>query len=81
MLYHLSWIESKYPISYLQKYEEIVTSLPHHVNCKTIYLQKGSSGDVLWKKVFLNLSQNPQENTCARVSLLIKLQAWGLQIY
>ena len=27
------------------------------------------------KKVFLEISQNSQENTCARVSLLIKLQA------
>ena len=27
------------------------------------------------KKVFLEVSQNSQENTCARVSFLIKLQA------
>ena len=27
------------------------------------------------KKVFLEISQNPQENTCGRVSFLIKLQA------
>ena len=27
------------------------------------------------KKVFLEISQNPQENACARVSFLIKLQA------
>ena len=33
------------------------------------------------KKVFLEISQNLQENTCARVSFLIKLQAWGLQLY
>ena len=26
------------------------------------------------KKVYLNISQNLQENTCARVSFLIKLQ-------
>ena len=35
--------------------------------------------EVAWrcsiKNVFLELSQNSQENTCARVSLLIKLQA------
>ena len=32
-------------------------------------------------KVFLEISQNSQENTCARVSfLIIKLQA-GLQLY
>ena len=34
---------------------------------------------VIWKcsieKVFLEISQNSQENTCARVSFLIKLQA------
>ena len=33
------------------------------------------------KKVFLEISQNPQENTCARISFLIKLQARGLQLY
>ena len=32
---------------------------------------------VLRKKVFWEISQNPQENTCARVSFLIKLQASG----
>ena len=33
------------------------------------------------KKVFFEISQNPQENTCASVSFLIKLQASGLQLY
>ena len=28
------------------------------------------------KKIFLEISQNSQENTCARVSFLIKLQAY-----
>ena len=32
------------------------------------------------KKMFLETSQNSQENTCARASFLIKLQASGLQI-
>ena len=36
---------------------------------------------VLCKKVFLEISQNSQENTCARPSFVIKLQAWGLQLY
>ena len=31
------------------------------------------------KKVFLEISQNSQENTCARVSFLIKLQVSGLR--
>ena len=30
------------------------------------------------KKVFLEISQNSQENTCARVSFLIKLQAHSI---
>ena len=29
------------------------------------------------KRVFLQISQNSQENTCATVSFLIKLQAWA----
>ena len=36
---------------------------------------------VLWKKVFLKIWQNSQENTFARVYFLIKLQALGLQLY
>ena len=37
--------------------------------------------EVFCEKVFLEISQNSQENTCATVSFLIKLQAWGLQLY
>ena len=33
------------------------------------------------KKVFLEISQNSQENTCARASFLIKLQVSGMQLY
>ena len=33
------------------------------------------------KKVFLEISQNSQENTRARVSFLIDLQDSGLQLY
>ena len=33
------------------------------------------------KKLFLEISQNWQENTCAWVSFLIKLQGSGLQLY
>ena len=32
-------------------------------------------GGVLQEKVFLEISQNSQENSCVRVSFLIKLQA------
>ena len=40
-----------------------------------------ATGGVLWKKVFLKISQNSQENNCARVSFLIKLQVSGLKLY
>ena len=36
---------------------------------------EAAPGSVLWKKVFLEISQNSEENACARVSFLIKLQA------
>ena len=45
------------------------------------HLSKEISGTVAQrcsvKKVFLEISQSSQENTCARVSFLIKLKAWG----
>ena len=40
------------------------------------YTEAATRG-VLWKKL-LEISQNSQENTCARVSFLIKLQAEDL---
>ena len=33
------------------------------------------------KKLLLEISQNSQKNTCARVSFLTKLQASGLKLY
>ena len=42
---------------------------------------RGSSAEVFCKKMFLEISQNSQKNTCARDSFLIKLQASGLQLY
>ena len=35
---------------------------------------------VLWKKLFLEISQNSQENICARVSFLKNLQTLGHQL-
>ena len=37
---------------------------------------EAATRSVLCKKLFLEISQNSQENTCARGSFLIKLQAW-----
>ena len=39
-----------------------------------------SRPEVFSKKVFLNISQNPQENTCTRGPILIKLQAWACNL-
>ena len=36
---------------------------------------EAAAGGVLLEKVFLEISQNSQENTCVRVPFLIKLQA------
>ena len=33
------------------------------------------------KNGFIKLLPNSQENTCIKVSFLVKLQAWGLQLY
>ena len=38
-----------------------------------LQISEAATEDALQKKVFLKLSQNSQENTCARVSFLIKL--------
>ena len=41
----------------------------------TFQKAEAATRGVLYKKVFLEMSQNSQENICARVSFLIKLQA------
>ena len=40
-------------------------------------MQEATTGGVLEGKAFLEILQNSQESTCARVSSLIKLQALG----
>ena len=46
------------------------------INSDWFTYSEAATGDVLSKKMFLKISQNSQENTCARVSFLIKLQAF-----
>ena len=43
--------------------------------------QKQPPRGVLWKRWFLEISQNSQEKTFARISFVITLQASGLQLY
>ena len=42
---------------------------------------RSSCPEAFCKKVFLEISQNSQENTCARISLLTKFQAWDVQFF
>ena len=44
------------------------------------FLFRRSRPEVFYKKMSLEISQNSQESTCGRVSILIKLQA-GFQLY
>ena len=39
-----------------------------------LILPEAATGGVLWKKVFLKIVQYSRENTCARVSFLLKLR-------
>ena len=71
----------------LQVYEKKLFS--HITSCILSSFPQNTSGilpeTVFWrcslKKLFLKTSQNLQENTFARASFLIKLQASGLQLY
>ena len=45
------------------------------------HLPKAATRSVLWAKVFLEISQNSQESTSARIYFLAKLQASGLQLF
>ena len=40
------------------------------------YMIEATTGGVLWKKLFFEISQNLQEKTCARVSFSIKAWLW-----
>ena len=41
---------------------------------KALVLLKAATRGILWNKVFLEISQNSQENACAKVPFLTKLQ-------
>ena len=57
---------------------QAATLLKRDSNTGILQLEVATRG-VLWKKLFLKISQNSQENTCARVSFLIKLKASALR--
>ena len=66
----------------LERYISVSTFLQpigdsNHDNATLWHKTEEATGGVLLEKAFLEISPNLQENTCARVSILIKLQAWG----
>ena len=73
---------------------QLLNGIPNHMfyfpeqyggTQKAIKVNQDNAEGVIWrcsvKKVFLEILQNSQENTCVRVSFLIKLQASGLHVY
>ena len=57
-------------------YEEKKKLILNHIKqsyftAKCLILE-AATGSVLWEKVFIEISQNSQENTCTRASFLIK---------
>ena len=59
------------------KDENAVNNSKHFV----LFHFRSSRAEVFCKNVFLELSQNSQENTCARASFLVKLHTSSLQLY
>ena len=71
---------------YIGFVENIIhVTLPHETEqpepYKLITTFRCSRPEMFCKKMFLKISQNLQENTCARVPFLIKLQARGTYFY
>ena len=60
----------------LNRYYLLICEVLSHMN-----LLETPTGGFLQKNVFLKISQNSQESTCARVSFLITLQASGTGVF
>ena len=59
--------------------KSFTTKLKFNSELSYLHLEAATRG-VLLEKVFLEISQNSYKNTCARVSFLIKLQAFKKDI-
>ena len=60
-------------------HEIVITFLQIYLSAALMWLAEAATRGILCKKVFLEISPNAQENTCARVSFLIKVA--GPQLY
>ena len=77
----LGGMRSKLTLEKLKLRQTILVSCFYCEHFQLIQYSNGSSHpQVCCKKVFLKISNYSQENLCVRVSILIKLKAWGLQL-
>ena len=77
MIRHLKsyWFPARFFVVWLVHRKQIRT--PYNILVQYFFYSiEAAIRGVLCKKVFLKISQNSQENTCAKVSFLIKLQVW-----
>ena len=77
-------IVNKIAIEQIKKYlkTQILILIIGNFSYSHVYSYRSSRSEVFCKKVFLEISQNLQENTCARVSFSIKLHCENfLQIF
>ena len=70
--YYFKWVQK---ILSQRELKDITCCSLENSSLKELWKDKQTEAVASVKKVFLKISQNWQENTCVRVSLLIKLQA------
>ena len=78
LAYTTSWLRFAFFIIIFEYIRQLIKCFDFKLRNNTIghfIFVEAATGGVLWNKVFLKISQNSQENTFARVSFLIKLQA------
>ena len=73
------WVETK--ITWTETFVRSKNFIKWKTSLNRGILARSSQQRYSVKKDFLEMSQNSQENTCARVPFLIKLQTSGLQLY
>ena len=68
-------IKAKYTNKRSLLFHKVSKTDVKHINCANkYYTSEAPTGGVLYKKVFLEIAQNSQKNTCARDSFSIKQQ-------
>ena len=65
-----------YNLCFFHAYYIFNSEYPKKLEVTFFTNSEAATGGVLWKKVFYQILQNSQKNTCARNYFLIKLQAY-----